>query len=60
MFNAKTNEGFYEMGLEVARVAMEAVERARRWDEDGSESLAGFREMKDEDGRTVLVEEGLL
>lgn len=56
MFNAKTNEGFYEMGLEVAGVAIEAVESARSWDEDG----LGFREMKDENGRTVLVEDGLL
>jgi hypothetical protein len=53
MFNAKTNEGFYELGLNVAKVTMEAVESARNWDDDG----LGFREMKDENGRTVLVED---
>jgi hypothetical protein len=59
MFNAKTNEGFYDMGLQVSNCIAEAVMNARRWDND-EHAVKGFTETRDELGRTVLVEEGLI
>ena len=70
MFNPKTNDGFYELGLEVVhdigeRIEEEGVGRARNGDGmgdrfsvgivDGDEK-DGWREEKDSQGRIIWVE----
>jgi hypothetical protein len=66
MFNAKTNDGFYELGLVVAnaiagRIESEGVARGQTMDDDEDEvrelkARDGWREEK-RDGKTVWVEE---
>ncbi|ORY32635.1 hypothetical protein BCR39DRAFT_523294 [Naematelia encephala] len=57
MFNPKTNDGFYDLGLEVikvlgARIEEEGVGRVAR-----EEGIDGWREEKGEDGKVIWVDE---
>lgn len=66
MFNPKTNDGFYELGLEVVHVIGERIEeegvgRARGVGVGGGEKFGmgekeGWREEKDSQGRIIWVE----
>ena len=69
MFNPKTNDGFYELGLEVVHVIGERIEeegvgRATSKCDGGAEKFSagnegekdGWREEKDSQGRIIWVE----
>lgn len=64
MFNPKTNDGFYELGLEVVhrigeRIEQEGVGRTSVIQEKFSgpvQDVDAWKEEKDSEGRTVWVE----
>ena len=69
MFNPKTNDGFYELGLEVVHVIGERIEEegvgrssligvsgAGEKFGMGGEEKGGWREEKDSQGRVIWVE----
>ena len=72
MFDPKTNDGFYELGLEVVhdigeRIEEEGIGRARNGDGSGmgdrfsvgvvdGDEKDGWREEKDSQGRVIWVE----
>lgn len=69
MFNPKTNDGFYELGLEVVHVIGERIEEegvgrashggngmGDRFSVDGGDEKEGWREEKDSQGRIIWVE----
>ena len=62
MFNPRTNDGFYDLGLEVVREIGERVEEegvSKVGGEKGSEKHLGdgWREERDGEGKVVWVEE---
>ena len=61
MFNPRTNDGFYDLGLAVVRSLGEKIEEegvgridGEKWEEG---MMLGWREEKDEEGKMIWVEE---
>lgn len=67
MFNPRTNDGFYELGLSALRGLGERIEEegvgrigGGEKEEREKEMMVGWREERDEKGKVVWVEESAI